>query len=386
MSIRNLLGLALMVGWFVSCSAPSKPILSGEIWPDNNGEHINAHGGGMLYHDGTYYWFGENKCDTTSSAMVGVMCYSSKNLVDWTNEGAVLEVVDDEMSDIVRGCILERPKVIYNERTDQFVMWFHLELKGQGYHAARAGVAVSDSPTGPYRFIRSGRVNPGAVPSDMDEDALAVLDTLDMEHYKEWWTDSWTDAVHKGLFVKRDQEGGQMSRDMTLYVDDDGKAYHIYSSEENLTIHIAELSDDYLSHTGKYVRMSPAGHNEAPAIFKRNGTYWMITSGCTGWAPNEARMHSAPSILGPWTQHPNPCVGPKSELTFGGQSTYILKVQGKEDAFLFMGDIWRPEHPSDARYIWLPIQFKEDGTPFIEWMDSWTLDWFDGKMADADKE
>jgi hypothetical protein len=314
------------------------------------------------------------------------MCYSSKNLVDWTNEGAVLEVVDDEMSDIVRGCILERPKVIYNERTDQFVMWFHLELKGQGYHAARAGVAVSDSPTGPYRFIRSGRVNPGAVPSDMDEDALAVLDTLDMEHYKEWWTDSWTDAVHKGLFVKRDQEGGQMSRDMTLYVDDDGKAYHIYSSEENLTIHIAELSDDYLSHTGKYVRMSPAGHNEAPAIFKRNGTYWMITSGCTGWAPNEARMHSAPSILGPWTQHPNPCVGPKAELTFGGQSTYILKVQGKEDAFLFMGDIWRPEHPSDARYIWLPIQFKEDGTPFIEWMDSWTLDWFDGKMADADKE
>lgn len=375
-----------MVGWFVSCSAPSKPILLGEIWSDNNGEHINAHGGGMLYHDGTYYWFGENKCDTTSSAMVGVMCYSSKNLVDWTNEGAVLEVVDDEMSDIVRGCILERPKVIYNERTDQFVMWFHLELKGQGYHAARAGVAVSDSPTGPYRFIRSGRVNPGAVPSDMDEDALAVLDTLDMEHYKEWWTDSWTDAVHKGLFVKRDQEGGQMSRDMTLYVDDDGKAYHIYSSEENLTIHIAELSDDYLSHTGKYVRMSPAGHNEAPAIFKRNGTYWMITSGCTGWAPNEARMHSAPSILGPWTQHPNPCVGPKAELTFGGQSTYILKVQGKEDAFLFMGDIWRPEHPSDARYIWLPIQFKEDGTPFIEWMDSWTLDWFDGKMADADKE
>ena len=109
--------------------------------------------------------------------------------MDWTNEGAVLEVVDDEMSDIVRGCILERPKVIYNERTDQFVMWFHLDLKGQGYHAARAGVAVSDSPTGPYRFIRSGRVNPGAVPSDMDEDALAVLDTLDMEHYKEWWSD-----------------------------------------------------------------------------------------------------------------------------------------------------------------------------------------------------
>ena len=80
----------------------------------------------------------------------------------------------------------------------------------------------------------------------------------------------WTDAVNKGLIVKRDLDGGQMSRDMTLYVDEDGKAYHIYSSEENLTLQIAELSDDYLSHTGNYVRVAPAGHNEAPAIFKKD--------------------------------------------------------------------------------------------------------------------
>ncbi len=101
----------------------------------------------------------------------------------------------------------------------------------------------------------------------------------------------------------------------------------------------------------------------------------MITSGCTGWAPNEARMFSSSSIFGPWSQHPNPCVGPKSELTFGGQSTYILKVEGKKDAFIFMADIWRPEHPSDARYIWLPVQFKE-GIPYVEWIDDWTLDFF----------
>ena len=44
-----------------------------------------------MYYDGTYYWFGENKCDTTSSAMVGVMCYSSRNLTDWKNEGVALQ-------------------------------------------------------------------------------------------------------------------------------------------------------------------------------------------------------------------------------------------------------------------------------------------------------
>ena len=301
--------------FFCGCSnEPLQPIRSGEIWPDNNGEHINAHGGGVMYHDGTYYWFGENKCDTTSSAMVGVMCYSSRNLTDWKNEGVALSVVDNDSSDIARGCILERPKVIYNAKTGKFVMWFHLELKGKGYAAARAGVAVSDTPAGPYRFIRSGRVNAGKLPVDMDGQAVAVLDTLNAKNYEKWWTPEWTDAVNKGLIVKRDLDGGQMSRDMTLYVDEDGKAYHIYSSEENLTLQIAELSDDYLSHTGNYVRVAPAGHNEAPAIFKKDGTYWMITSGCTGWAPNEARMFSSSSIFGPWSQHPNPCVGPKLSL------------------------------------------------------------------------
>ncbi|WP_304314768.1 glycoside hydrolase family 43 protein [Phocaeicola plebeius] len=364
-----------------ACTAePLKEIRSGEIWPDNQGVHVNAHGGGILYHDGTYYWYGENKSDSTSSAMVGIMCYSSTNLTDWNNEGAVLPVVmNDSTSDIVQGCVMERPKVIYNEKTKKFVMWFHLELKGKGYAAARSAVAISDSPTGPFKYIRSERINPEVLPFDMNETQRAMLDTLDAEKYKEWWTPMWYEAIHKGLFVKHDLQGGQMARDMQLFVDEDGKAYHIYSSEDNLTLQIAELSDDYLTHTGKYVRMAPAGHNEAPAIFKKSdGTYWMITSGCTGWDPNEARMFSAPSIWGPWTQHPNPCRGKKSEITFGGQSTYVLPVQGKKDAFIFMADIWRPKHPSDARYIWLPVQF-ENGVPYIEWMDSWTLDFFDKK-------
>ena len=87
-----------------ACTAePLKEIRSGEIWPDNQGVHVNAHGGGILYHDGTYYWYGENKSDSTSSAMVGIMCYSSKNLTDWNNEGAVLPVVlNDSTSDIVK--------------------------------------------------------------------------------------------------------------------------------------------------------------------------------------------------------------------------------------------------------------------------------------------
>ena len=40
--------------------------------------------------------------------------------------------------------------------------------------------------------------------------------------------------------------------------------------------------------------------------------------------------------------------------------------------YIFMADIWRPRHPSDARYIWLPIGF-EDGKPVIRWRDEWEL-------------
>lgn len=60
-----------------------------------------------------------------------------------------------------------------------------------------------------------------------------------------------------------------MSRDMTLFVDDDGKAYQLSASEDNWTLHIAELTDDYLDYTGKYVRVFPDRLMEAPAIFKK---------------------------------------------------------------------------------------------------------------------
>ena len=376
MKIRLLLSLFIMATLPLSAEGKgrhvSNDIKSGQLWLDNTGKHVNAHGGGVLYYKGTYYWFGEHKADNTSSALVGVTCYSSKDLTNWTNHGVALSVSDEKGSDIERGCILERPKVVYCTKTRKFVMWFHLELKGQGYSAARYGVAVADKVTGPYKYLRSGRVNPGKTTLEMTAADIATMDTLTASYYKEWWTPTWKEAIKKGLFFKRDMAGGQMARDQTVYVDDDGKAYHIYSSEDNLTIQIAELTDDYTAHTGRFARVAPGGQNEAPAIFKKDGTYWMITSGCTGWAPNKARMFTAKNIFGPWQQLPNPCVGPDADITFGGQSTYILKMPGTTDKFIFMADIWRPNHPSDARYIWLPIDFN-DGVPVVRWRDSWNV-------------
>lgn len=331
-------------------------------WKDTNGDYINAHGGGILSYADKYYWFGEHRPAKGFTTEVGVNCYSSSDLTSWTYEGVALAVSEESGSDIERGCIMERPKVIYNQKTGKFVMWFHLELKGKGYGPACAAVAVSDKPEGPYKFVRSGRVNPGIYPRNMSEQERKM--SWDMDKYKKWWTPEWYKAVEHGMFMARDRQSGQMSRDMTLFVDDDGKAYHIYSSEENLTLHIAELTEDYLGHSGEYIRIFPGGHNEAPAIFKKDGTYWMITSGCTGWDPNAARLFSAPSIWGPWTQHPNPCRGRGSEKTFGSQSTYILKLPDHQ--FLFMADIWKPESLMYSGYLWIPIQFDGEGKPYLE--------------------
>ena len=173
-----------------------------------------------------------------------------------------------------------------------------------------------------------------------------------------------------------------MARDMTLFVDDDGKAYHIFASEHNSTLHIAELTADYLGHSGKYVRLFEYRWMEAPAICKRQGRYYLIASGCTGWAPNAARSAVADSIWGPWTELGNPCIGtnPANKLgpekTFGGQSTFILPVQGKPDAFIAMFDIWQPDNAIDGRYAWLPIRFTEQGFQ-VAWADEWTLAAFD---------
>jgi len=296
----------------------------GERWYDEAGQMINAHGGGILYDQGTYYWYGEKRGREESQ---GVNVYSSKDLYHWTFENLALSPVDDGQSDIARGCLMERPKVIYNASSKKYVMWFHLELKGKGYAAARAAVAVSDSPIGPFQFVHSFRPN------------------------------------------------GNMSRDMGLFVDEDGHAYQIYSSDENYALRLVQLTDDFLQPTRRDSLLF-RNHREAPAMFKQGKYYYLITSGCTGWAPNRAELHRATAPFGPWTSLGDPMSGPESALTFGGQSTFVLPVAGKKDAFIFMADRWNSKNLMDSRYIWLPVQMQE-GKVSISWKPEWSLTVFD---------
>jgi Glycosyl hydrolases family 43 len=357
---------------------------NGRVWPDTDGVHINAHGGGVLFHEGTYYWYGEHRAARgpggTAVSSPGVNCYSSDDLYNWHNEGIALRTLkNDDESPITRGCNIERPKVIYNARTRTFVMWFHLELKDRGYGAALTGLATAKSPTGPFTFQRALRPNAGCWPVDFpDADRIP----LTPEEQKALGKADFRNNLVAGMFLRRDFAGGQMARDMTLFVDDDGKAYHVASAEENQTLNIHELDDTYTDFTGKFARVSPGGHNEAPAIVKHDGRYYMLASGCTGWSPNAARVLVADSIWGPWTMDGNPCRGFNrltrmgGRKTFGGQSTYILPVQGQSDSYIAMFDVWRPDDLVTSGYIWLPVRFDGDAMR-IDWQESWDLSLFE---------
>jgi len=385
-----LIASAILISALAGRGAEPPEFTPGALWPDDKGVHINAHGGGLLWHDGAYYWFGEHKVEGAAGnkAQVGAHVYSSTNLYHWKDEGIALAVSTDPSSEITKGCILERPKVIFNEKTRKFVMWFHLELKGQDYRAARSGVAMADKVTGPYQYLYSLRPNAGVWPENAAEEFRKPLtsdEAAELSQLKMTGGPVKGQSFPEDMIFRRDFAGGQMARDMTLFVDDDQQAYHIYSSEENGTIQISQLTEDYLKPAGRYIRILPGQFNEAPAVFKHAGKYFLITSGTTGWAPNAARLATADSILGLWTPLGNPCRGIKEQVsqTFESQSTFVLPLPGKGDAYIFMADRWRPENAMDGRYIWLPVQW-DNGVPFLHWKPSWSLEDFAAPIRTRD--
>lgn len=306
----------------------------GKTWNDTSGEPINAHGGGVLYHEGTYYWYGDYKSGPTTSYsnqdrkyfktdVAGVSCYSSKDLINWTFNGLVLKAVEnDSLSDLHTSKVLERPKVIYNKKTKKFVMWMHID--SPDYAKASVGVAVSDSPTGTFAYLESFR------PNDI------------------------------------------ISRDQTLFVDDDGSAYHFYSSEHDKSIYIGLLSDNYLKPSGRYTRVFLNESRESPAIFKYKKKYYMLSSGNMASGNNQTELAVADSIMGVWKTLGNPCVGPNAHKTFNAQNTYVVPVHGKDNAFIAMFDKWEKTNLEKSLYIWLPIIL--DDTKFvIPWYESWDM-------------
>ena len=355
-------------------------ILPGAAWLDTDGNSIQAHGGQiqlMSVPDGNggktekYVWVGEDK----SSGHFGndVAVYTSDDLYHWEFQGDVLRAVESrkqleedsyfqelyqdysqEELDEVYNCInkntvIERPNMLYNEKTDKYVIWFHsddsTEKNSYKYDVGMAGVAISDSLAGPFRFL--GRYRLSQCP--------------------------------KGQIDCFPSSKGE-ARDMNLFKDDDGIAYIVYTSENNKTMYISKLNEEYtyLSadpeeavYKEDFIRLFPGSMREAPVLFKGdNGRYYFMSSSTTGWMSNQARVWSADEIFGEWKNDGNPCLGKDGDITFDTQSTCVF--QTKSGQWIYFGDRWNSTDLADSRYIWLPLAFNGNKVE-IQWESEFIL-------------
>jgi hypothetical protein len=318
----------------------------GQIIYDTEGRPIACHGGGLLQHEGRWYWYGEGSRPPGHST-TGVTGYVSDDLATWQNLGVVLTPAEglSLLPAGVRDPVIERPKVLWHPRTRRFVMWMHLD--GDAYTRSLCGVAVADRPEGPFRLLRCFRPlhYAGSIPANDD---------------------------------RREAELGRTFNDMNLFADADGSAWLFYSSERLMTLYVARLGEDWTDVERPAVegltwaRALVGRMREAPAPFVHRGRYYLLSSGCVGWIPNPLAWASAPHPLGPWTHGGDPCSGPWADTGYDTQPTCVIPAPGgAPGTFLYLGDRWNAADLPDSRQIWLPFRIAEDGAVRLDWRSAW---------------
>lgn len=290
-------------------------VRNGMPWFDDRGNIVNAHGACIVEDEGRYYLFGEWKSDK-SNAFPGFSCYSSDDMVNWKFERVVLSVQPDGILGPNR--VGERVKVMKCPSTCEYVMYMHAD--DMKYMDPHIGYATCKTINGEYKLHGP--------------------------------------LLYEGKPIKR--------WDMGTFQDSDGKGY--------LLIHhgpIYRLSDDYRSVEAKVANIAGAG--ESPAMFKKNGLYYMLYSNLTSWEKNDNFYFTASEIQGPWTKQGYFC--PVGKLTYNSQSTFIFSLkQGNDTIPMFMGDRWSyPHQASAATYVWMPMQV--DGTKLFipEYWQCWNI-------------
>lgn len=339
MIFPRILSLLMTVSLTLACASrvTAEPVTIDNGTPilDDNGDFVHAHGGGMIKVGAYYYWFGENRNYNGNDTFFAVSCYRSTNLRDWEFRNHVLRATSASELAFAK---IERPKVIYNAATKRFVMWMHKE-PGTDYSEARAAVASCATIDGDYTYHGSFR---------------PLLN--DVEH---------------------------MSRDCTLFVDDDGQGYFLTSSNHNQDLRLYRLKPDYLDAAELVKVISPGWARESPCLFKRNGHYFIVGSGTTGWEANQAKYATATNLAGTWTDPTD--FG--DATTFSSQSAYVLTIQGTgATSYLYIGDRWGRAkgwevYTGYSRYVFLPLHFPSNSTLTMENAEHVTVDVESGYLA-----
>ena len=344
-------------------------IRPGRVWLDTEGKRIQAHGGSVMFWEGAYYWYGENKEFTDKEKGIwhwGVRCYKSTDLYNWEDLGLIIPPnTEDPTSSIHPTSMMDRPHIIYNQKTKKFVCWLKImHLDGTQDET----VLTADALTGPYTIVREG------------------LRPLNMS-----------------------------AGDFDLVVAPDGKAYYYFERVHSETI-CADLTEDYTDVTGYYSTHFPRPYppyvREATAHFLRRGKHYLITSGTTSYLPNPSELAIGDSWHGPYTVLGDPHPTDESHTSFHSQISSVFKVPGKKDLYIACADRWLPHrmdvpyalyekvfadvfgydatpeereaamaimptleqaNTKEADYVWLPFRFDGE-MAYLEWRDEWRIE------------
>ncbi|WP_236642189.1 MULTISPECIES: AbfB domain-containing protein [unclassified Paenibacillus] len=309
-------------------SAASVTITNGSDWLDTAGNPIQANSGNILKVGSMYYWYGEH---AVSGKFDSVNVYTSTDLKNWTFSNAIL--TKDSATELASSKI-ERPKVIYNASTKQYVLWAHYE-NGTDYNLGRVAVATSSTPNGKFTY--------------------------------------------EGSFRPLDYE----SRDMTVFVDTDGTGYLITASRKNGgandTMAIFKMNASYTGVESFVGWQFENAYREAPAVVKKGNRYYLFTSQAAGWYPNQGAYATASSMTGTWsalTPYGNPSA-------FGSQIHDIATITGSNTtSYIYTGDRWNPLNLGEHKHIWLPLTLNDsNGSASLEWYKEWNIDAVTGTVT-----
>ena len=351
-------------------------IRPGQKWLDTEGKPIHAHGFQIFEKDGTYYWYGENKEHTHLGSNVwtwGIRAYRSKDFYNWEDMGLIIEPdTVNTTSPLHYSQTLDRPHILYNRNTGKWVCWIK-SMDTDGYFV----ILQADRFEGPYSIVKS--------------------------------------LKPEGFGVG----------DFDMYCDPKtGKGY-VWFERPHWEMICAELTDDFLGTNGKFsehfVGIRPPFTREAPSHFVWRGKHYMFTSGTTGYVPNPSKVAVFDDYHGEYTDLGDPCIDDRFEDSFGSQITSVIKIPGR-NLYVALADRWLPhlcgtdipkkimknketaylnhkpfdrdfsvpqvkdktgirrnkwDTTDDARYVFLPVTFDDNGKPTLEWKDEWRLEDYD---------
>lgn len=258
----------------------------------------------MVYNDTVFLYTTHDEDDAEGFKMQDWLLYTSTDMVNWTDHGAVASLKSFDWVKRDNGAWAEQ--VI--ERNGKFYMYCPI-------HGNGIGVLVSDSPYGPFK------------------DPLGKPLVWQKEH--------WYDI------------------DPTVFIDEDGQAYMYWG---NPHCYYVKLNEDMISYSGDIVKLkeTPEHYQEGPWFYKRNGRYYLaFASTC---CPEGIGYAMSNSPTGPW-ETKGYIMRPTERSR--GNHPGIMDYKGKSYVFGLNYDLLKLEtntHYERRSVSVAEMHYNEDGT------------------------